>query len=727
MCRARAASRDWEDNGSLSSYLCGLDIGGTFTDCVLIDEAGELTIAKAPSTPGNFAEGVIQAIERAATRVGLEVSELLGAITVLAHGTTVGTNTVIQRRGAKIGLLTTKGHNDVIHIMRGSRGLSGQDIKLIVHIPESSKPEPLIPKKLIRGISERVDCFGKVVVELNEDEAREAIASLRDAGCEALAICCLWSFLEPKHERRIKELAQELAPDLYITCSADLAPKWGEYERTTAVALNAYIGPVTVGYVTRLDQQLKALGYQPPLQITQCGGGTITVRKAQEAPLLTLDSGPVSGVTGSVYLGGIMDHPNVITADMGGTSFDVGVIHNGDPVVSYKNLVHQYEYFLPKVDVQTLGTGGGSRVWIHETTQSLRVGPDSAGADPGPVCYGKGGKIATITDADLVLGYLDADNFAGGTMKLDREAACAALQTLADELNLDLYELASGVATIAEFQMADLIHKVTVQKGLDPREFVIFAFGGAGPVHMGVAARELGIAKVIVPQGDTAAVWCAFGAASADILHVNEQVNIMPSPFDLARVNDILSELRNTGRAHLLEDGIEESRHQFRFTVDMRHRGQINEVEVDLDHVVLDEDGLESLRARFVKRYERLYGRGAALLGARLEIVTLRCRASATSLKPKLVQADERTGEIVADAETGQRDIYWAEWQRAERTPIFNGYKLRPGNAIDGPCVVETTTTSMVVHPGQRIAVDALGNFEIDPNLSMEKGDAAHQ
>ena len=466
----------------MSSYLCGLDIGGTFTDCVLIDDSGALTIAKAPSTPSNFAEGVMEAVRRAADKIGLELPDLLESIAVLAHGTTVGTNAVIQRRGAKVGLITTKGHNDVIHIMRGSRGLSGQDIKLIVHFPESSKPDPIIPKRMIRGVSERVDCFGKVVVKLNEDEARTAIIELRDAGCEALAICLLWSFLDPTHEKRIKELAQELAPDLYVTCSTELAPKWGEYERTTAVALNGYIGPTTVGYVTRLDGQLKDMGYKPPLQITQCAGGTISVNKATEAPLLTLDSGPVSGVTGSLYLGGLMGFPNVITTDLGGTSFDVGVIHEGRPVVSYRSIVHQYEYFLPKVDVQTLGTGGGSKVWIDKTTRAIRVGPESAGADPGPVCYGRGGKVPTTTDADLVLGYLDPENFAGGTMQLDRDAAVQALQLLADELDMELFEFASGVAQIAEFQMADLIRKVTVQKGLDPREFVVFClwWRGAG-------------------------------------------------------------------------------------------------------------------------------------------------------------------------------------------------------------------------------------------------------
>ena len=702
---------------ALSSYLCGLDIGGTFTDCVLIDEHGHLTIAKAPSTPSNFAEGVIEAIERAAAKIGLGMSELLSSISVLAHGTTIGTNAIIQRRGAKVGLVTTRGHNDVIHIMRGSRGLSGQDIKLIVHIPESSKPDPLIPKRLIRGVSERVDCCGKVVVELNESEARTAITELRDAGCEALAICCLWSFLEPKHELRLKEIASEIAPDLFITCSTELAPKWGEYERTTAVALNAYIGPTTVGYVTRLDQQLKQLGYKPPLQITQCAGGTITVRKAQEAPLLTLDSGPVAGVTGSVYLGELMGYPNIITTDLGGTSFDVGVIHNGAPVVSYKSLVNQYEYFLPKVDVQTLGTGGGSKVWIDRATKALRVGPDSAGADPGPVCYGKGGTVPTTTDADLVLGYLDPDNFAGGTMQLDLEAAKAALQRVADELGMGLYELASGVATIAEFQMADLIRKVTVQKGLDPRDFVVFAFGGAGPVHMGVAARELGVGKVIVPQGDTAAVWCAFGAASADILHVNEKVSIMSSPFEVERVNGILAELGGLGRAHLLEDGVDTARHVFQYSIDMRHRGQINEVEVFLDDGELDGARLEGLRERFVQRYEQLYGHGAALHGARLEIVTFRCRASATSMKPRLVAATSLSETLAADAQSGCRDIYWAESKRVEPTAIYDGYKLIPGNTLEGPCVVETATTSMVVHRQQRIAVDALGNFVIDSRI----------
>ncbi|MGH8598124.1 MAG: hydantoinase/oxoprolinase family protein, partial [Gammaproteobacteria bacterium] len=702
---------------NMPSFLCGLDIGGTFTDCVLIDEHGRLTISKAPSTPANFADGVLEALRRAGARLGLELSSLLTSITMLNHGTTAGTNAIIQRRGAKVGLLTTKGHNDVIHIMRGSRGLSGQDIKLIVHIPESRKPDPIIPKRLIRGISERVDCFGKIVVNLNEAEARAAIKELVDEGVEAIAICFLWSFLEPAHERRVKALVAEIAPTLYVTCSCELAPKWGEYERTTAVALNAYIGPLTVGYLRRLDAQLKDLGYRPPLQITQCAGGTISVRKASEAPLLTLDSGPVSGVTGSLYLGEVMGEPHIITTDMGGTSFDVGVIHAAQPIVSYKSLVHQYEYFLPKVDVQTMGTGGGSKVWIDKTTKALRVGPQSAGADPGPMCYGKGGLVPTTTDADLVLGYLDPDNFAGRTMKLDHLAAVAGLQALAEQLGMPLFTLASGVAQIAEFQMADLVRKATIQKGLDPRDFVLFAFGGAGPVHMAVTAREAGIKRVIVPQGDTASTWCAFGAASADTLHVNEQVRIMASPFEIGVINDLFAELESKGRAQLVEDGIAPDRQRFRHSVDMRHRGQINEVEVELSSPRLAESDLEDLRTAFVRRYEQLYGRGASLRGARLECVTFRVRASARSRKPQLLAAETLKKEIESAAKVCIREIYWAEWQRLAQTPIYDGYRLKPGNAIEGPVVIETATTSIVVHPGQRVQMDAYRNFVIDTGV----------
>ena len=306
--------------------------------------------------------------------------------------------------------------------MRGSRGYGGRDIRKVVHFPETSKPQPIVPKRLIRGVSERVDCFGEIVVPLNEEETERAIRELLAEGVEAIAICFLWSFRNPAHEQWVKELVKKLDRDVFVTCSFDIAPKWGEYERVTATALNAYLGPVMSGYLHKLNTSLKKLGYDHGLQITQCGGGTVPVERAGEAPLLTLDSGPVSGVTASMFLGAAMGEKNVITTDMGGTSFDVSIIYGGKPAFSFVANTDQYDYFLPKVDLQAIGAGGGSLVRVRPETRTMTVGPDSAGAFPGPVCYGRGGQVPTVTDAQLVLGYLDPDNFAGGRMKLDKKA-----------------------------------------------------------------------------------------------------------------------------------------------------------------------------------------------------------------------------------------------------------------------------------------------------------------
>jgi N-methylhydantoinase A len=695
------------------AYLVGVDIGGTFTDCVVIDDQGATVTAKSPSTPDDFARGMIDAIAAAAKKLGLDPAALYPEIALLSHGTTVGTNAVIQKRGAKVGLITTKGHNDVIHIMRGSRGVQGRDVRLVVHFPESQKPEPIVPKRLVEGVSERVDCFGKVVVPLNEEEAEAAIRRLLAEGVEAIAVCFLWSFLHPEHERRVRDMARRMAPGLFVTCSADLVPKWGEYERTTATALNAYIGPIASGYLTNLDRTLKGAGYRQPLQITQCGGGTISVDRAMAAPLLTLDSGPVSGVTGSLYLGRAMGCPNIITTDMGGTSFDVGIIAEGKPAFSFTSIVNQYEYFIPKVDIQAIGAGGGSLVRIDERTRTIRVGPASAGAVPGPVCYSRGGTVPTVTDADVVLGYIDADAFAGGQMRLDRAKAEAAIAEIGQRLGMSALECAAGIAKIVEFQMADLIRKMTVGKGFDPRDFVLFAFGGAGPVHAGVFARELGVTRVIVPQRETASVWCAFGAASADVLHIHEAVDIMATPFDRARLNSNLDRLAAAARAQMAEDGIAPARQRLEFALDMRHKGQINEVEVALPWSRAEGAFEEPLKDLFYARYEQLYGRGASFKGARVEIVTYRVRATAETPRPKLLAAERLSDAIPAAARRRPRPVYWEELRRVEPTAIYDGEVLQRGNALPGPAIVETPDTSVAVRPGQTLRVDAFGNFEL--------------
>jgi N-methylhydantoinase A len=698
----------------VAQFLVGVDIGGTFTDCVVLDRGGRITATKSSSTPPNFAEGMLAAMQLAAQRLGLTFEQFCKEVEVLTHGTTVGTNALIQRKGAKVGLITTLGHEDAIHIMRGSRGVTSRDIRKVVHFPESSKPVPIVPKRLIEGVSERVDCFGEVVVPLNETEAEAAIGRLLAQGVEAIGVCFLWSFKRPEHEQRVKAMIRRLAPNVFVSCSTDIAPKWGEYERVTATALNAYIGPVMAKYLGNLDARLKASGYTQPLQITQCAGGSISVDKAMETPLLTLDSGPVSGVTGSLYLGRLMDCPNIITTDMGGTSFDVGIIFDGKPEYSFVSNVAQYEYFLPKVDIQAIGSGGGSLARVDAASKTLAVGPESAGADPGPVCYGKGGTVPTVTDADVVLGYINPDNFLGGRIKLDKAKATEAVQRVADGLGLTLFQAAAGIAQIAEYKMADIIRKMTVEKGYDPRDFVLYAFGGAGPAHAGVFARELGVQKVVIPQKQIASTWCAFGAAAADILHVYEQVDIQASPFDSARVNATLEGLEKKANAQMDRDGIDKARRRFEFSIDMRHRGQINEVEVMLPEKRLAREFWENLRKRFYARYEQLYGHGSSYRDARLEIVTLRLRATATTPRPKLAATKKMSAKIDKKAARGKRSIYWSDLKKSAPTPIYDGAFLVPGNTIKGPAVIETTDTTVVVHPGRTLKVDKFGNFEIN-------------
>ncbi|HYN13680.1 MAG TPA: hydantoinase/oxoprolinase family protein [Burkholderiales bacterium] len=693
-------------------YLVGIDIGGTFTDCAIVDRAGKLLTTKVPSTPADFALGMMDALGAGAQQLGLTLEGFCSDIAFLSHGTTVGTNTIIQKKGARVGLITTKGHEDAIHIMRGSRGYSGRDIRKVVHFPETSKPAPIVPKRLIRGVSERVDCFGEIVVSLNEVEAETAIRTLLDEGVDAIAICFLWSFRNPQHELQVKKLVEKMSPGLFVTCSVDIAPKWGEYERVTATALNAYLGPVMSGYLKRLDSSLKELGYRHGLQITQCGGGTVPVARAGAAPLLTLDSGPVSGVTASMFLAAAMGEKNVITTDMGGTSFDVSIIHGAKPAYSFISNTGQYEYFLPKVDLQAIGAGGGSLVRVHPETRTMTVGPDSAGAFPGPVCYGRGGTVPTVTDAQLVLGYLDPENFAGGRMKLNRDAAFSVIGEIGKKLRMTPVECAAGICRIVELQMADVIRKVTVEKGFDPRDFVLFAFGGAGPAHAGVFARELGVRKIVIPQRKAASTWCAFGAAAADVLHIFEHTEILATPVPAKRINDNLEALEKKARTLMAEESIEKSRHRFEFSLDVRHKGQINEVEVTLPWTRVPSGFEAVLRNNFVKRYEQLYGRGSALAGAQLEIVVARLRARALTPRPKLLRMKKVTGRIPKEAMRRKRAIFWPDLKKRE-TPVFDGELLKAGNRIAGPAIVETADTTVVVHPGTSLGLDQLGNFEL--------------
>jgi N-methylhydantoinase A len=404
---------------------------------------------------------------------------------------------------------------------------------------------------------------------------------------------------------------------------------------------------------------------------------------------------------------------------MGGTSFDVGIIHAGQPSFSFMANVAQYEYFIPKVDIQAIGSGGGSLAVVDRLTKTLRVGPESAGANPGPACYGKGNTTPTVTDADLVLGYIDPNNFLGGKIVLDKDKSVAAVQEVADQLGLGLYETAAGIAKIAEFKMADIIRKTTVEKGLDPRDFSLFAFGGAGPVHAGIFARELGAQKVLVPLNRVASTWCAFGAATASLLHIHERVEIISSPFDLKIVNSVLAGLYKLASQQMQADGIPASGQRFQFSVDMRHRGQINEVEVPLSDtpskaaMKLTDKDLNNLMEKFYQRYEAIYGKGSSYRDSRLEMVTFRLRAMGASRTVTLPKSTRPSSAIKEAAKTAKRKVYWTDLGKQVVTQVYNGELLVFGNTLTGPAIVETSHTTIVVHPQQKLIVDAYGNFEL--------------
>jgi N-methylhydantoinase A len=689
-------------------YYCGVDIGGTFTDCVIMDESGTLTLAKASSTPPDFSEGFMAAVEEGARRAGLGLEELLSQTDLLLHGTTVGTNVLVQMRGARTGLITTRGHRDALIMMRSFGRSAGLPIERLLHVSRHRKPDPIVPPALIKEVSERVDWAGDVFLPLNEDEARSAIAELLDDGVESIAISFLWGFVNPEHERRVKAMVEEMAPGVFVSCAHELIAKPGEYERTAAAAINCFIGPTTSRYVKRLDASTTERGYDHPLLIMQAAGGVVPAAQAAESPLFTIGSGPVGGVTGAAFLAGLLGHRDVIACDMGGTSFDVGLIHDGLALTATDTVINQYTFFMPRLLIESIGAGGGSIIWIDEGSRTMRVGPESAGALPGPACYGRGGDRPTTSDANVVLGRYNPDNFLGGRMTLDAEAARRAMATVAEPMGMSEVEAAAGAVRIVESQMADLMRQMTLEQGLDPRGFVVYAYGGAGGAHAANFARELGCDRVVVPLGDLASTWSALGVMSSDVLHVYEKAQLMSAPFDEAALNAVFGELEERARAQLAEEGFAGDRVEIRRFADMKFNLQIHQVEVPVPDGDLSAEQAEAQVGRFVERYEQVYGAGSAFTGAGVQAGVFRVSARGKVRTPALVQRppDGRPPS------PGTRDVHW-EGEGFRPTDIHRGEDLGPGAVIEGPAIVEMAETTIVVPPGDTGTVDPYGSFVI--------------
>jgi N-methylhydantoinase A len=725
-------------------YFVGTDTGGTFTDCVAVDDARRVSYAKTLSTPHDLAEGVLNGLESLAAQHGLGLEDFLDRTGRMGHGSTVGTNLVVQRDGARVALVTTAGHGDALFLMRGGHArVAGIPREFVYSLHATSLPRPLVPRSRVVEVHERVDAGGTVATPLDEEPARRALAELLAAqDIDAVAISLLWSHRNPVHELRLAALVRELAPDVYISLSCEVAPRTGEYERTVATVINALVGPASTVYLDRLSVELTKRGLAGPLLIMQSNGGVVTPEVAKTTPLRMIDSGPAGGLSGAAELARPHGHPNVIATDMGGTSFDVGLVVRGRPVVADEQIVDQHTFLLPHLDVRSIGCGGGSIARFDPHARSLRVGPDSAGADPGPACYGRGGRTPTVTDADVVLGLLHPDAFLGGRMPLDADAARRAVTALAEPLGMSVEETAAGIVRINNNAAATLIRQRTLEQGYDPRDFVLYAFGGAGPVHAFGFAADLGVAEVVIPLGNGASTLSAYGIAATDIAEHFDHECRLRAPFDAEEMARVVAEAERRAHTALARQGLagDGARDgdggrggvQVERLALMRYAEQyMFGLPVPIPDGPVTAETVEALRRAFDAEYERLHGPGARVVFHALEIFNIQIRATVPRQRsgepPPAVATTEAGGGTDAMAagpagpagpvgrpgpETTRRNVFWPDAMAWLDTTVHRGPGLGGGGAdIAGPALVELPHTTIAVASGQRLRGDDTGGF----------------
>ncbi len=690
------------------SYI-GTDIGGTFTDLVLLSDDGDIRIFKALTTPEDRTKGVLNAMNLAAEALGIAPAELVARLQYFSHGTTAATNAFIERKGAKTGLLTTRGFEDTLRIQRAMGGWVGMAAHEISHFSVRRLPDPIVPRALTEGIVERVDYKGEIIVPLDEDAARASIRKLVADGVESIAISLLWSFRNMAHERRLAELVAEEAPGVFVTTSSSLVPIIGEYERASTTAINAYLGPVIHRYINGLEKAIRGHGFEGPISIMESGGGVLPASEAafQAANLLT--SGPAGGVLASQKLGELLGFPNVLTADMGGTSFDVGLIVNGQPLLETVREEGRFHVALPSIKVTAIGAGGGSIARVRDG--HMTVGPESAGSTPGPACYGRGGIEPTITDADVVLGIIDPKYFLGGKMRLDIEAAHKAVREhVAEPLGMGVAEAASGIREVANNQMADLLRRVTLRAGYDPRDFVLMAYGGAGATHAHQFAEAAGIGTIIIPN--TGPAHSAYGTVTGDRhrsfslaigQHAPARFRRASEHVDIAKINDSLNGLA-ARCVEALGDGVTIKRF-----IGMRFRQQVHEISVAVPDGALDAAGIDALVDRFEEQYERVYGKNTALRISGVEFSVVRVEGTSPVIKPVPRKVD---GSGRSNKPIDAREVYFYG-RGFLSAAIYRSEDIGPGQPIAGPCIIERPDTTIVVGPAQTAEMEPYGNIII--------------
>jgi N-methylhydantoinase A len=682
-------------------HVIGIDVGGTFTDAVASSDDGTMISTKTPSTPPNYADGVVRVLEELATRAGVGLRELLADTSYIAHGTTSTLNALVMGDVGKVGWLTTVGHRDSIYIMNVAGRYAGNGPEQVQDILATRKPAPLVPKRRAKEVVERIDYKGSVVVPLDEDQARQAIRELLAEQVDAIAVSLLWSFRNSAHERRLRELIHEQAPGMYVTLSSELSPRMREFSRNATTIMSTQVGPTLARYLEPLTDRLREQGLRGPLLIMQGTGGTLAAQEAPKTAITTVGSVLTGGVTGATRLAAQLGHRNVICTDVGGTTFLVGLIVEGEPLHTTTAVINQHEIDVPMLKVEAIGSGGGAIAHL-DPGGNLRIGPRSAQAVPGPACYDQGGTEPTVTDADLVLGILNPDNFLGGRKKLSVTRAREAIDKhVAAPLGLSVEDAAAAIFAVQNAQTADLVRKVVVESGEDPRDFVAYAFGG-----------DLGVKATVVPLGPSAAAFSAYGLASSNVAVVKEVSKPATFPVPAEEVTKTFEELEAEARSALERQGVELVDIVLRREVDVRYSMQLAELPTPVPQGTLGEADLTDVLSTFEARYARAFGKGTGYADAGFQFITYRVHA--TGVLPSQVvlpEAEPARGRSASDALTGRRSVLLDPLRGFEDTPIYDYRRLAPGHRITGPAIVEVPTTTVTISRRDTAEIDRFGNL----------------
>ena len=683
----------------MTGWRVGVDSGGTFTDICLVEaDGGTIRVWKVPSTPDDpsraIAGGVTEGLEKSADASAEDVISF-------GHGTTVATNALIQHRGVKTGLITTDGFRDLLEI--------GRQRRPHLYDLQCDKPALLVTRDLRKEVPERLRHDGRIEKPLDEDAVRAAARDLKAAGVQSVAVTFLYSYIDPQHEARVREILAEEFPEAFVTCSHEVAPEFREFERLSTAVVNAYLGPVMAKYIERLGPRLDEAGLKGPRHITQSNGGVMSFATARDHAVRTVLSGPATGVVGAMKVGALSGFPNIITFDMGGTSTDVALIENGRPKLAGEMEVHGYPLKTPMLDIHTVGAGGGSIAYL-DAGGHLKVGPRSAGGAPGPVCYGLGNTEPTVTDANVVLQTLNPQYLLGGRMKIDQAKAKAAVSELAGRLGLDVMATAQGIISVVTANMAKAIRLVSVQRGHDPREYTLVAFGGAGPLHSARLARELEIPRVLVPRNP--GILCALGLLMTDLQTNYAQTRLMPVTLEtLGTMAEVFADLDRRAEAWFTAEGIPAKDRRTRRTIDMRYAGQNYELSVPMPDGLKGEALLANIRESFEQAHKQMYGYIAP--EEPMQAVTFRIEATG-AVRQAEIRAQPPATASLDSALMAKRDVWLAEASSFVSCPVYDREKLGPGHRITGPAIVEQMDATTVILPGQTATVDPYLNIIVE-------------